>query len=200
MPNTPQEHWDYTLNEWRGGEFKNLIELLPKIDVMYDIGANSGAFSRIILDRNPDCRVYAFEPVWRNFKGLKELLPNVFSIFAGVFYGKSTSRVFWRGSNCGAFFVEHINAGNDRVDTGENMLLVELEKLGLETPDLIKLDIEGAEENVIEHSSMVKNCKYIILEWHPDHVDVFKFLKKHLPKHKILKSIENKQFLLQYES
>ncbi len=198
MPNTPQEHWEYTINEWSSKNFKEIIDALPKIDTLYDIGANSGAFSQLILNRNNDCKVYAFEPVWHNFKGLKELLPNAMCIFAGIYYGKSQSRILWRGSNCGAYFVEHINAGNDVVDTGDKMLLVELEKLDLPKPDLIKLDVEGAEENIIEHSSIIKDCQWLIIEWHPDHVDCLKFFKKHLPNHKIIKSIENKQFLLKH--
>lgn len=198
MPGTPFEHWDYTLHEWSSGGFKKLFDEIPEIKVLYDIGANSGGFSRLILDKNPTCKVYAFEPVDFNYQGLIKLLPEATSFKVGIFYGKKQSKILWRGANCGAYFVEHINAGLDIVDTGQVMELAELESFDIPKPDLIKLDVEGAEENIIEHSSIVKTCPYIVLEWHPS-TDVFAFLDKHLPNHKIVYNLENIQFLLKYE-
>jgi FkbM family methyltransferase len=41
--------------------------------------------------------------------------------------------------------------------------LVELEELELLKPDFIKIDIEGAEKNLLKNSSLIKQAKYIYI-------------------------------------
>ncbi|HUX84625.1 MAG TPA: FkbM family methyltransferase, partial [Chitinophagaceae bacterium] len=45
--------------------------LFPSDPVVLDIGANVGYFSFYLLSRFPKARIYAFEPVEKNFKQLK---------------------------------------------------------------------------------------------------------------------------------
>ena len=56
------------------------------------------------------------------------------------------------------------------------------------------MDIEGAEENVIEFSQVVKECPYLIIEWHPSR-DQYEFFRTYL-NHEIVVDLEGKQFLL----
>lgn len=197
MPVLPLEHWAYTIREWTNHPFTQITDALPKdIKVMYDIGANVGGFSYVIKQKYPDIHIEAFEPVERNYEALCKYMPDVVSHKVGIFYGQTSSRVMCRGdSNCGAFFVEHIVAGEPQVTNGEIMELVELEKLDLPKPDLIKMDVEGAEENIIEFSEIVHKCPNLIIEWHPS-LDPIAFFTKHLPDHKIVVNLDNKQFYL----
>lgn len=194
MPNSPSEHWEYTIHEWSNQPFTSILDALPSIKVLYDIGANAGGFTHVIKNRFPDVKAYCFEPMKSTCQYLKQFVPYAMVIEKGVYYGKTESRAVWRGSNMGAYFVEHIDAGEPRVFTDEIMELCELENLGIEKPDLIKMDIEGAEENVIEHSTAVKDCPYLIIEWHPDR-NPYEFFEKYL-NHEILVDLEGKQFLL----
>ncbi len=200
MPSTPKDHFQYTIQEWSNDPFKEILNKVKDIKVVYDIGANSGGFSFLLDSLFDDLDIYCFEPVGRNFDELKKNMPNAKCLKYGIYYGERESRILWRGENCGAFFVEHVNSGEPRVDIGERVELRELEELKLPKPDLIKIDIEGAEENVIPNSKIIKDTKYLIIEWHPDHVPVLDFFKEHLPKHKIIHNIENRQFLLCLES
>lgn len=197
MTATPESHWEHTVNEWSNGQFSWLLNFVPQnINVVYDIGANVGGFTHVLHDRLPKAKFYCFEPVELNYKLLVERVPYATCFDVGIFYGATESRALWRGSNVGAFFVEHINSGDPRVESGMTMKLTELELLDIEKPDLIKMDIEGSEENVIANSSIVQGCPNLIVEWHPDHVDCFEFFKKYLPNHKIVVNLEDKQFLL----
>lgn len=194
MPNSPAEHWEYTIHEWSHPPFLSFINAIPDVKVLYDSGANVGGFSHIIKNRFPNVKAYCFEPIKETCAYLKQAVPYATVIEKGVYYGKTESRAVWRGSNMGAYFVEHIDAGEPRIFTEEVMELCELEGLGIEKPDLIKMDIEGAEENVIEHSKVVKECEYLIIEWHPSR-DPYTFFETYL-NHEILVDLEGKQFLL----
>ena len=195
---SPQlDHWNYTINEWGNEPFTKIISKLPNtISVLYDIGANVGGFTQVVKNKLPDIKAYCFEPVTQNYDKLIEYVPYATSFKKGIFYGKKTSKALWRGANIGAFFLEHINHGPPAVDSGEIIELEELENLNLELPDLIKMDVEGSELNIIEHSSIVKKCPYLIIEWHPEYIDPIDFFDTHLSEHKIICNLENKQFLL----
>lgn len=196
MPETPQEHWDYTKNEWRSAQFQEILNKLPeKLPVIYDIGANVGGFTEVMKTTHGKAKFFCFEPVERNYKALVEYVPYATCIKKGIWYGATTSKVTWRGSNIGAFFLDQVDSGEPRIQTGEVIELAELEELELPKPTLIKMDIEGAEENVLEHSEICRACPWIILEWHPN-VDAYKFFEKYLPNHRVVVSLVDKQFLL----
>jgi FkbM family methyltransferase len=197
MPETPERHWAYTIKEWGAPKYQEMLTLLPsEVGVIYDIGANVGGFSHVIQQKYPKAAIHAFEPVKINYDALVKYMPNINHHKLGIYYGFTKSVVQSRGdSNIGAFFVEHIDAGEPRINHDETMDLVELESLQLPPPDLIKLDVEGAEENILEHSDLCRKTPYILLEWHPN-TEPVEFFKKHLPNHKILSTINTNQFLL----
>jgi len=196
MP-TLNDHWDYTVKEWTHEPFTQITDALPKtVKVILDIGANVGGFTKVMHDKYPKAKIFAFEPVKANFDALFD---NIFeyatAVPRGIYYGATQSRVTSRGDgNVGAFFLEQIHAGEPRVFHDEVIELRELEMYP--DADLVKLDVEGAEENIIEHSTILKTTPWIIVEWHPDHVNAVEFFSKHLPKHEIKVNLENKQFLL----
>lgn len=196
MPSNPEEHYHYTVNEWTNAVFTPLLEKLPPtIETVVDIGANAGGFTEVLKRKYPSAEFYCFEPIEETYNYLKEKLPYAKCFQYGIFYGQTVSRAVWRGSNIGAYFVEHIDAGDDKIITDMIMPLKELESFDI-VPDLIKLDVEGAEVNIIENSKLIKQTPYLIIEWHPDHINPVDFFDKHLPKHKIVFHIEFKQFLL----
>ena len=198
MP-TSKEHFEYTLNEWSSQPFTKIIERLSGVSLMFDVGANVGGFSQVVLDKFPRARVYGFEPLGRNMVELKKNIPNGIHFPVAIYYGPTESKLFWRGSNDGAVFLEEVDAGPDKVPVNEVVKVITLEDVVSTPPDLVKLDVEGAEVNIIENSTLLKNTTWIIVEWHPDHIDPVPFLSQHLPRHKIIENIDNKQFLLKYD-
>ena len=197
MPGSPLEHYDYTINEWSSGGFSSILEELPvDIKTIFDVGANGGGFTRVMLNRYPQAVVTAFEPVQRNYDELVKLVPEATCIKAAVFYGIKESKLYWRGDNCGACFISEVNAGDDKLPMNESTEVVTFESITKDVPDLIKLDVEGAEENILEHSTLTKKTPWLIIEWHPEHVPAREFFRQHLPNHKVLVNLEDKQFLL----
>lgn len=194
MP-TPKEHWDYTINEWNNSVFQQITSRLPELNVIYDIGANVGGFTEVMKRKYPNADIYCFEPVPINFEELVKNVPYAQAFQFGIFYGQTSTKLLWRGSNEGAIFVEYTDSGEPRIDRGEVAELKELEDLGIPKPDLIKMDVEGSELNIIEHSAIVKETPYLIVEWHPNQ-DCEKFFETHLPNHRVLVNIGNNQILL----
>lgn len=199
MPVTPQDHWTYTLDEW--GTKEKFVSLLNHIEgdiqTIYDIGANVGAWSFVIRGRYPKADIYAWEPYMPNYNALIEMEPTVTAFPEGIYYGKTESRACCRGdSNIGAIFVEYIPAGPPMQEhSGQKLILRELESYDIPKPDLIKMDIEGAEENVLANSEICKNAPWLIVEWHPS-TDPIKFFAERLPRHRVVFDIDNIQFLL----
>jgi len=197
MPTSQSGHWEYTINEWKSDRFRRVTDPLPEdIGVIYDLGANVGGWAKVMQEKFPEAQIHCFEPVRENYEALTENMPHAHHHRLGIFYGKRESTVCSRGDkNVGAFFVEHIDAGPPIVRHDETIKLKTLEELDLPEPDLIKMDIEGAEENVIEHSAMVKHCPWLIIEWHPN-TNPYDFFATHLPNHRIVVDLEKMQFLL----
>lgn len=198
MPSSQQGHWTYTIDEWLSDQFRQITDRLPKdIKVIYDVGANVGGFAEVMKRKYPKAEVYCFEPVFENYDALIANVPWAHNLPYGIWYGARTSKVHSRGDhNVGAFFVEHIVAGDPIVEhEGEIMQLRTFEDFKIPKADLMKFDIEGAEVNVIENSPTVKTTPWLIVEWHPNE-DGAEFFKQHLPNHEIVFNIANMQYLL----
>ena len=198
MP-TRDTHFQYTVDEWTNNHFKKITDALPKdIKVVYDVGANVGGWAHVMQERYGNkLNMICFEPVQDNFSMLMSKDLNITGVPFGIFYGERESRVCSRGDgNCGGIFVEHIDAGDPIVKTDEVIQLRTFEELELPKPDLMKFDVEGAEENILEHSSLVKETPWLIIEWHPQYKSPYDFFKTHLPDHEIVVDLEHIQFLL----
>lgn len=197
MPNSQADHWTYTIKEWLSGEFVELTEKLPDtIKTIYDVGANVGGFAEVMRRRYPDAEIYCFEPVFANYDALIANVPWAHNMPYGIYYGERTSKVHMRDGNVGAYFVEHIQAGEPiRVMDDEIMQLRTFEEFDIPAPDLIKLDIEGAEVNVLENSEMVQTTPWLIIEWHPSE-SAEAFFERCLPNHRIVHNLSDIQFLL----
>lgn len=194
MPATQEAHWEFTVREWSTPYFHKLIELIPSVKVAYDIGANVGGFSVVLQRRFNDIKIYSFEPDKENCDYLKQKSPDTILIEKGIYYGKKTAKAQLNNDNIGGYFLEGIHEYGG--DVGKIFELTTLEELGIDAPDLIKMDVEGSEKNIIENSSIVKDCPHLIIEWHFPNEDPIAFFEKHLPKHKIVENLENLQFLL----
>jgi FkbM family methyltransferase len=198
MPSV-NDHFKYTVEEWQSDLFKKITDPLPEdIRVVFDVGANVGGWAHVMQGKyGNNLSITCFEPVKENLEMLKSKDLNITICPFGIFYGARESHVCSRGDgNCGGVFVEQIEAGDPIIKSDEIIQLRTFEELELPMPNLIKFDVEGAEENILEHSTLVKETPWLIVEWHPEHVDCYEFFKKHLPQHEIVVDLESKQFLL----
>jgi FkbM family methyltransferase len=142
--------------------------LLPtdNVRVVVDCGANIGITSLFLAARYPSATILSVEPHPENFALLKTnvaQVPRILPIRACV-TGASQRAV--------AFTTDQAGWGN-RIATDDHGVLVPaitIEELckqhGVEKIDLLKLDIEGAEEQVLENGAFLARTEHIIVELH----------------------------------
>jgi FkbM family methyltransferase len=142
--------------------------LLPTNNVraVVDCGANIGITSLFLAARYPDATILSVEPDQKNFALLKTnvaKIPRIRPIRACV-TGTPQSVV--------RFTADRAAWGN-RIATDAHGVLVPaitIEELckqnGIEKIDLLKLDIEGAEELILKNATFLARTEYIIAELH----------------------------------
>jgi FkbM family methyltransferase len=140
-----------------------LAELIEPGQTVYDVGANIGFFtifcSRLV---GPQGRVYAFEPIPENLVTLRRnialnKLTNVVVVEQALSASTGTAQMFV--SPWSAFHSLNVDGASKRENHGpdggeitvETITLDEfVSQAGVSAPDLVKLDVEGAELLVLE--------------------------------------------------
>lgn len=154
-------------------------KLVPADGVCFDIGANVGLYTLLFAAR---CRqTFAFEPLPRNIRYLSKTLHvnkvnNVTIVPCAVSDSKGLS-LFHEGVNCAMGKLSNI--GKQPVATISCDEFVDI--VGL-MPDLIKIDVEGAELSVLNGSKNLLSCRkpVILLSTHGESLrdDCLELLRK----------------------
>lgn len=155
----------------------NLKKMVPDLNYIIDVGANSGQFSQAAIHFYPNAKVDIFEP-----------LPNQFSKIETKFRGKSNISTFnlAMGNEEGtiSFFqnnyghissVLEINSDNihyPKSDKDLNQIEVKISTLDnfldgkkIPSPSLLKLDVQGYELEVIKGAEgRIQEINYLIIE------------------------------------
>jgi FkbM family methyltransferase len=200
MPDTQIEHLAYTLKEFTTNSY--FIKVINKlknhnIKTFIDLGANVGGVSDILLNNIESIeKGYLIEPQKDNFKFLFERYKNnkkTVCLNCGIYYGKSIANFFRCDSNVGGYtLLKHNDTFSQIEDTCQ---LFELEFFNFNSIDFLKMDVEGAEFNIIEHSSFLKTIKFLEIEIHsPQNKE---FFKNNFPNHDIVSSWKNSHVFLQ---
>lgn len=165
------EHVFYTRKEWTTVPiFVEMINFLKdkNINCFLDIGANVGEVSKILLETYSTLKkVYAYEPQTDNFIFLQQRFlkdPRLVPIKKAMYY--QNDKTF----NKIALFNKG-GSGSYTVATNTNLLCESVdyttfEEENLDKIDLAKIDIEGAEYNILKYSEELKRIKYLIIEFH----------------------------------
>ena len=152
--------------------------------MIVDAGANVGLFSAYL--NNGKRKFYCIEPTPAHVEIAKELFEKINCnaiIFEGVLFNKNGEV---------NLFEEKTNSTMNRVGgTGKGVpaltLKTFLEKYNLSNVDLLKLDVESAEQQIIMEDETVgdalQKCKLVFIEVHPqdgfgNHVDVDGIINK----------------------
>jgi len=210
-PDTPgvelqQRNLEYVLNEWNSPSRNIVINDLCTYDIktIVDIGANVGVFTNICLERFSNVEsILCFEPFYVNYNILKYNIkdPRVFLFNCGIFYGMSIGKVYYvqndRNPGGGIFdgvSLDHLYPHTNCISEYDHQFeMISLEKCYESAgtiaayPDLIKIDVEGSEYNIIENSLIVRNTKFLIIEFHGHKRDFLEnYLASNLPNHKCI--------------
>jgi FkbM family methyltransferase len=128
-------------------------------DVLFDIGANVGAYSLVAASIRPGCRVFAFEPSFSTFASLSRnihlngLAGRVVPLQIALSDRTGMIEFQYRDLRAGA--AEHASDGDARFDpvyrqpTLGYRLDDFIAELGLPLPNLVKIDVDGGEERVL---------------------------------------------------
>jgi FkbM family methyltransferase len=175
------------VSEWKAPTRNKTFEYLKDKDIktIIDIGANFGVFTDKCLQEFPDLeRIDAIEPDNINIEILKYNLgnnPKVHLHNCGIFYGADEVNVIGIGdNNPGGYVVKNVSSEHHHVYAGrmieyenKTFKMKTLESLFDKSPDLIKIDVESSEYNIIENTKILKECPYLIIEFHghlKDHI------------------------------
>lgn len=160
---------------------EDILDEIADDDVFYDIGANVGLYSCFVGSKSPEGSVYSFEPhpvnvdaLKKNFQ-LNDVSGTIFQMALSDEEG--TFELSSEGSKAGL--------GEHSLDTTQSESTVpvtvrQLDSLRTEhdipVPTIIKIDVEGAELNVIKGATETlskPNCKTIYCEIHPTRIKAF---------------------------
>jgi len=178
----PNAYWFGTFEVARVRAFANRV---TQGAVVYDVGANVGIYSLLAsLRAGPSGKVYAFEPLERNLQHLRRhiTLNNLqnCTVFEEAVCNEQGTRRFSTAASdsCTARLSPD---GEIRVPSTTLDTCIYGAKR-LRTPDIIKIDVEGAELEVLEgsHRALAEFHPTIFLEIHGTqlHADCRAFLSK----------------------
>jgi FkbM family methyltransferase len=152
-----------------------LLEPAPAGSVFYDVGANAGFFSVLVAKQvGPSGRVFAFEPLGENIASIEEQIEEnqlrhveLVTMAVGASEGIAEFS-FSPGQNS----VAHLGAARA---TGERVSQVKVTTLDAFVkdhphPSLVKIDVEGAETDVLEGAAGViaRGTRFLIELHGPD--------------------------------
>jgi FkbM family methyltransferase len=142
---------------FKNGRLARLRELEPKPKVIYDLGANIGIASLALATLCPDARVYGFEPIPANYEICSQNFANLTNAQAlNCAVGSSSGTMDFevtddpRGGHLPTDTSVKSAKSIERVEVAV-WTIADLVKIkGLAPPDFLKVDVEGAEVDVLK--------------------------------------------------
>ena len=155
-----------------GSDYERGGVVIEEGDIIVDVGANIGCFSRYALTKNPS-RVICFEPFSKNFECLKYNTENTVCEIHNKAVSDNHNPVKLLASNAFSGGCNIKNASDNGLYNIEEMVdCMTLDSLFdnniVDKIDLLKVDVEGAETNVINGISIdnLKKVNKISMEIH----------------------------------
>lgn len=154
---------------------------LKESDVFFDVGANIGLYSLYAAKRNPTCKVYSFEPESHNYASLcknialnsvTNVIPCNFPLSDCEAFDFFYVRELQPGSALHSFGrLSDFRESSDTTPLKQGALSTTLDalvgKYGVPQPTLLKIDVDGIEEKILDGAETVlksKNLRTILVE------------------------------------
>ena len=151
------------------------IHFIKKPEVIIDAGGNIGLTAIYFANQFPDAKIYSIEPEKSNFELLKKntvFYRQIIPVQAALWFENKEVNVVDTGKGSWAFKTTNNSGSMHKPETFvQSVRAVTIGKImadfGLEKIDLLKMDIEGAEKEIFEHSSRwIHNINCLIVELH----------------------------------
>ena len=138
-----------------------------------DAGANVGLTSIYFANKYPDAKIFAIEPESSNYEMLKkntEPYSNITAIHGALWKDNEKIQLIDPGLDKWGFQIQESDAaGTSNVCETVEAMTVDaiMEKIGVNSIDLLKIDIEGAEKEVFENAeNWIDSVGILIVELH----------------------------------
>ena len=177
------------------------IDLGKTTPVIFDVGAHIGLATIFFSQKYPLARITAFEPNPNIFPLLEEntYFNNIHNVtLHNIALGKTASKrtLFIDSSNGGGFSTASFS--KDAWDGSQKSIGIEvitepLSKYITTTLDLLKMDVEGTEQEILEElneSGKIKDIRNIIIEFHPTEKQDIEIIKDILKKNNFVIEIK----------
>jgi FkbM family methyltransferase len=214
--NNPIE--EFRLRDW-GGEKKYVLSMISSLnesDVFLDVGSSVGLISVIASKKLKSGNVISIEPdpenrlrLEMNYSLNKLKNYNIFQIAAGEKRDKLT--LYTAGSNGYSPSLKKVNGIDRTIIVEVNSIDNLISENKIPIPDIVKIDIEGAEflalKGMSNLMSSLKRPRIIFVELHPEFLpefntnteEILNYMKKF--KYRITENIQrDKQILCQFTS
>lgn len=142
--------------------FERLKSLSYHPEVIFDIGASNGAWSRTLYPVMPEAKYHLFEPLidfYPDYKAVMDETLTSFSSFQLHKYamGESSGEItmsMLEGNIVGSTALDMTNSGLEVTPVSVKMLSVDdaIASLGLPVPQVIKIDAQGCELSILKGS------------------------------------------------
>lgn len=152
----------------------DLLENTDPDDIVFDIGAHIGIYSCLIGDVVTRGSVVAFEPHPNNARRLRENADNNDTDIEVYEHALTDERgtISLCVNDGSAGGIGHLSAREE----GQESVSIEsfpgkefLNKYDVPSPDILKIDVEGAEVKVLRgFEYILNNCRLLYIEVHPD--------------------------------
>jgi len=132
--------------------------------VIFDIGANIGAFTRWASSRWANSEIVSFEPVKSNFEMLQKNtsdIKNVQLFNVGVGSTDRKQKIYYGKNNIGE---ASLFKSNQQIDDGEEVDIITAAQLP--ACHIMKIDTEGAEIEILE--TYTHNPAVYLIEYHSE--------------------------------
>lgn len=135
------------------------------VRTIVDLGGNNGMSALFFHKRYPDAKIYVLEPQIDNFKTLQQQISGIDNIVA-------INKAIWKEN--GQVNLDSGDSWTVKVDMESGTNLAEaitmeslLSTFQIDQVDILKIDIESAEKEVFESSTLfLNNTKNIVIELH----------------------------------
>lgn len=161
FPSSVADRFSWTLDTEKE-VLNDLLSNLEEDDVFYDVGANVGLYTCLAGDVIQGGGILAFEPYGPVFDCLKR----------HIRLNSVDARAFQVALSDGDRDVANIAGSQTEIETvvGDEFV----RNKNIDMPDVIKIDVEGAETNVLRglHDTLLdEDCRLVYCEIHPELLD-----------------------------
>jgi|RhiMetdeSRZDD1v2_1073273.scaffolds.fasta_scaffold15181_3 FkbM family methyltransferase len=168
------------------------------IKTVFDVGANTGQFAKVIHEVLPEASIYSFEPLLDCFMELQQKMSNVknFKAFNTALADSDGEAVFYRSEwspSSSLLPMEELHKQNFPFTARESRERVKVcrlddcaKDLSIENEILVKFDVQGTEDKVIAGGKcLLQRARILIIETSMDSLyqgqplfaDIFKLLE-----------------------